>query len=566
MASKASKMPPNKKVSSPGKSLFWADQIARGTKEHCSKDPKLKAIVKKQGYLVYDEKTPSGKIHVGSGRGWIIHDAIAKAMRDSGMKGVFALSSDDIDPFDKMNNDLPKGYSKYLGIPFRDMPSPVKGYKSFADYYFMQCVEMFEDFGIEARIESTGEQYDRGVFNQSIKAVLNNAAKIQAIYQRIYGKYDASKLPFNPICGKCGKIGTTQAYEWDPEREVVKYRCLPDLVSWAKGCGHEGETSPYNGKGKLPWKIEWAAKWASKGVVCELAGKDHFTLGGSRTVSIAISDEIFDFPPPYPSTRTSTGSGYEFFNIGGRKMSTSKGQGIGFVDSVKFAPAKMIRYMLVRTRPKTALDFDPSKDNDIILLYDRYDTTEKVYFGKEKAEGHELQNQKRIYELSHVGRIPSKIPPQVPLTYAALGAQISSEPPKRFEMLKESGHLPPKASKEDIEYVKDRLSFAENWVSHFASDQHRISVNNSVPAPIKKKLSPAQKKALRSFASSLSKARTEKQITDACFDAAGENDLKPGRFFQAAYLALISKERGPRLAPFILALGRARVSKLLAKA
>ena len=46
---------------------------------------------KEKGYIVYDEKTPSGKIHIGSGRSWIIHDVIAKAMRNIGLKAKFIL-------------------------------------------------------------------------------------------------------------------------------------------------------------------------------------------------------------------------------------------------------------------------------------------------------------------------------------------------------------------------------------------------------------------------------------------------------------------------------------------
>ena len=46
----------------------WADQMALYIKERTEKDPELKKMVKEHGYIVYDEKTPSGEIHVGSGR------------------------------------------------------------------------------------------------------------------------------------------------------------------------------------------------------------------------------------------------------------------------------------------------------------------------------------------------------------------------------------------------------------------------------------------------------------------------------------------------------------------
>ncbi len=540
---------------------FWADQITQKVKDRCSKNPKLNEIVKEQGYLVYDEKTPSGNIHVGSARGWIIHDAIAKAMRDARMHGFFVLSSDDIDPLDKMNKDLPSSYKKYLGVPFRNIPSPVKGYDSFAAYYFALATEKFDEFGIDAQLESTSEQYDKGVFNRAIRIALDKANVIQHIYKKIYGRaVGVEKLPFNPICEKCGKIGTTNAYHWDKEKQVIKYRCEENFVPWAKGCGHEGEISPYNGTGKLPWKVEWAAKWISKGVVCELAGKDHFTEGGSRTVSIAISDQVYDFPPPYPSTRTEIGRGYEFFNVGGKKMSTSKGQGISFADVIKFAPAKMIRYLLIHTRPKAAIDFDPYKDNDIILLYDKYDITERVYFGKEKVSESDTLNQKRIYELSQTDLKPEHIPPQIPLTFAAMITQTTKDNKTAIEYLRKTGHIPDDASDEDLQHVVDRLEFAKSWVNTFASDQYKITLNEKASEI---KLTSEQKSALTEIISGLDKVKTEKELEYLIFESAKASRMQAREIFTLLYQMLISKERGPRLAPFILAIGKQHVKKLL---
>lgn len=545
------------------KSLFWADQIARMVLERCKKDPKLKAIVKKQGYLIYDEKTPSGKIHVGSGRGWIIHDAIAKAMRDAGMKGCFVLSSDDIDPLDRPTQGVPE---KYLGVPLRNIPSPVKGYKSYADYFFRQCTERFGEFGIETKLESTGGEYDRGTFNGAIKIALDNAEKIKQIYSRIYGRTASTeKLPFSPICEKCGKIGTTLAYDWDKKGQVVKYRCMPDLVSWAKGCGHEGETSPYNGKGKLPWKVEWAAKWFSKGVVCELAGKDHFTKGGSRDVAVAVSSQVFDYPPPYPSTRDSSGSGYEFFNMGGRKMSTSKGVGIGFAESGDMLPAKMIRYMLVSSRPGTAIDFDPARENDMILLYDRYDSTERVYFKKEAADEKEYMNQKRIYELSHLGGIPKTMGKQISFLHAVLLSQICKDRKKIMESLISTGQLDKNSGKEEIDYVMERVLSAGRWVERFGGDKYRIAVQESIPQAVRKMLSEKQLAALKELAKLLSKPIKEDVLYKSFFDIAKSHGLEPQEFFRAAYLVIIGKEQGPRLSALIMSADRKGVAGLLEK-
>ncbi len=50
--------------------MFWADELAS-------------ALSGSQ--VVNDSKTPSGTVHVGSLRGVVLHDAIARALRDHGL-------------------------------------------------------------------------------------------------------------------------------------------------------------------------------------------------------------------------------------------------------------------------------------------------------------------------------------------------------------------------------------------------------------------------------------------------------------------------------------------------
>jgi lysyl-tRNA synthetase, class I len=545
--------------------MHWADRIAHEVKERCEHDTQLKEIVAHQGFLIYDEKTPSGSIHIGSGRGWVIHDSIAKAMRNIGMKARFVLSSDDIDPFDRWNDDLPENFRGYLGMPFMNIPSPVKGYKSFADYYFSQCTDKFKEFGIVADLESTGQRYKDGSFNKAIKLALDNAEKIHAIYIKFYGKAPA-KLPFCPICEKCGKIGTTVAYEWDAKKEIVKYRCSPDFVDWAAGCGHEGECSPYNGSGKLPWKVEWPAKWFSLGVVVEYAGKDHFTKGGSRSIGIAISDEVYGYPPPYPSTGKDTGPGYEFLNVQGKKMSTSKGHGMGFSEVTNYVPAAILRYLLVATRPTAAIDFDPITRNDLILLYDRFDRTERIYFGKEEVSDHEKQKHASIYQFSHIGTIPKKMPPQVPFTLCAVTIQVALSVDKAIELLKQGGHLPEDIVDEELVLVKDRMIFAENWINNFAPEQYRFKLKESVDIETKQQLSAEQKSSLHEIVSLLKQKKLgEKELHNEFYEIAKRHAIEPKDLFRAAYLVLIGKEQGPRLASFLLTIGAERVANLFSK-
>jgi lysyl-tRNA synthetase, class I len=533
----------------------WADQIADDVIARVENDPLLKKIVAKNGFFVYDEKTPSGVIHIGSGRGWVIHDAIAKALRDKGKKGRFILSSDDMDPLDKPSKELTDEENKrYMGVPFRYIPSPFEGYSNFGEYYFRQCTDLFPEFGIEAELESTGEEYEKGTFNETIKTALDHADRIQKIYSDLYGEEvaAASKLPFNPRCPQCGRIATTIALEWDREKELLLFECRDGVVEWASGCGYKGWISPYNGNGKFPWKVEWAAKWPSKGVIIETAGKDHFTQGGSRTIACRIAKDVFNYPPPYPSDGYETGPGYEFFTVGGKKMSTSKGRGIGFAESVNFAPANMLRYLLIRTRPNAVIDFDPYGTNDIILLYERYDKTERIYFGKEDQGEKENEKQKRIYELSHIGPIPKRMPPQVPLSHAGMLMQTYDDEADIISHLKETGHVYEDVTKDELNYVTERLKFAKKWINEYAEEQYRFNLQTKVPEGLE--LSDKQKQALKMVAERLKKGKWSEQLLYDEFYKITKDELgiEPKEFFTAAYKVLLNKERGPKLAGFLL--------------
>lgn len=536
---------------------FWADYMADEIIARVNADPKLKELVEKNGYFCYDEKTPSGDIHIGSGRGWVIHDILAKALRSKGVDARFVLSSDDMDPFDKPIKGKPE-YDQYLGMPFRDIPSPVNGYKSWADYYFSKATKNFDQWGIEAQLESTGEQYINGTFNEAIKKILDNADKVKAIFEGIYDKpYD--KLPFNPICEKCKKIGTTVATNWDKETELLSYECRPDAVKWAKGCNHQGKISPYNGGGKLPWKLEWAAKWPSKGVIVELAGKDHFTKGGSRTVAIAVSSEVLNYPPPYPSTAKETGPGYEFFNLGGKKMSTSKGVGVSFADITQHIPANILRFIMVSYKPTSVIDFDPSRKNDLLLIYDRYDMTERVYYGKEESD--RKQQLTRIYEISHIGPISKEYPPHISLRHAAVVVQIAGD--DAIELLKSRKQVPQDLNAEQLRYLEERLEAAKKWLKEYAPEREKFAVQEHVNKDIE--LSVKQRTALKILNDVLTEEYTDQSLFDKFYEICEKVGIKNTDFFIGAYRVIIAKDRGPKLANFILTVGVGKVRQLLSE-
>ena len=77
------------------------------------------------------------------------------------------------------------------------------------------------------------------------------------------------------------------------------------------------------------------------------------------------------------------------------------------------------------------------------------------------------------------------------------------------------------------------------------------------------KLDDNQKKALKKVAELLEKDfKDDKELHDDMYSIIQECNLEPGDFFKAAYLVLVNKEKGPRLAHFILTIGKDKVKNL----
>src|SRR5262249_58842431 len=108
--------------------------------------------------------------------------------------------------------------------------------------------------------------------------------------------------------------------------------------------GYADRVSRCGGRAKLVWNVDGAARWGLVGATIEGCGKDLATAGGSRDRADAISRRVFDREPPLNVP-------YEFLNIGGKKMSTSKGQGAAAHRMADLFPPQILRVLLLLYRP-----------------------------------------------------------------------------------------------------------------------------------------------------------------------------------------------------------------------
>ncbi|HEY8846236.1 MAG TPA: lysine--tRNA ligase, partial [Candidatus Limnocylindrales bacterium] len=326
--------------------------------------------------VVNDSKTPSGTVHVGSLRGPVILDVITRALRSRGLETTLLYGIDDMDPMDAQALLTPDAVDHEMGRPLAHVPDQAgDGHASYARHHAQVFIDIFAGLGIHPdRYYWMSDIYPAGTMDGFIRTALDRAATVREIYRRVANvQHSDAWHPLSVVCENCGKIGTTIVTKWDGER--VFYECRADLVTWARGCGHSGWTSPFGGRAKLPWNLEWAAQWSLFGVTIEPSGKDLSTAGGSRDRSDAIAREVFEREPPLNVP-------YEFLNIAGKKMSTSKGRGAAAHTMAEVVPPEQLRFLFIRPRPNQVIEFEPEGSDAIPRLFDEFDRFAAATAGK----------------------------------------------------------------------------------------------------------------------------------------------------------------------------------------
>lgn len=466
--------------------MFWVDE-ALG---------KLKG----KGQHITDGKTPSGRIHVGSLRGVLIHDALFRALKEKGIEVIFSYLFDDFDPLDRVPAGLDEEvFGKYIGIPLSQVPSPDTTAENYGKFFANEFINVLSGLGVKPRILWQTKLHKDGTLDGAIKIALDNAKKIQDIYQKVSGskKREQRWLPFQPVCEKCGKVGTTKAIGWDGKE--VTYECLTDLVAWAKGCGYHGKVSPFGGTGKLPWKIYWPARWYALKTTIEGEGKDLASKGGARDVANHIAREVYKIIPPLDLP-------YEFFLFGGAKMNTSKGVGVAASNVVEILPLEIVRFLMLRSRPMQAINFDPTDPPTIPKLFDDYDK----------------ENPSNLIRFSDVVNL--------------------LQMPGKEQELEDSA-------------VKPRVRFAKIWLERFAPEEEKFTVKEEFPEAALH-LSALQKMFLAKVVEELGRDWEPEAFQKGLYQLAKNVNISSKDAFAALYLPLLGKDHGPKAAWLVLSLDR----------
>lgn len=514
--------------------IHWADQTAQ-------------RIIKqkdKKRYTVAAGITPSGTVHIGNFREMITVDLINRALKDLKKEVRFIYSWDDYDVFRKIPKNMPKQelLKKYLRKPIGDTPDTFDCHKSYAEHNEKEVEDVLTEVGIKPEFLYQSKKYSSCEYKDEIKFVLNNKEKIRTILD----KFRKELLPDNwyPLSVYCEKCNTdeTKVLDYDSNYNVT-YSCE---------CGFKGSVD-FSKKGivKLPWRVDWPMRWHHEKVDFEPGGKEHSTEGGSYSTAKLIVKELYDQEPPLYQK-------YDFIilkGVGG-KMSSSAGNVITLKDTLKVYEPEIIRYLFASTRPDA--EFAISFDLDVLKIYEDFDKCERIYYGKEKVDNKEKIKQKRIYELSSVEKPSKKTPTQFSFRHLCNVVQIYEN-----DFVKIKDHYKIK-DKNDFKRLKTRAKCVSNWIKKYAPDAMKFHIQKEVKTKLEKKEKQAIKKLIH-YLESKDKVE-EKLLYEEFYNIARSSDLEPKEFFKACYKILINKERGPKLAGFILTLGKERVLEILKKA
>jgi len=485
----------------------------------------------------------SGIPHIGNLSDAIRSYAVTVALQAQNYRSELIAFADDKDGLRKVPPGMPptwkKSLTKYLGYPVTSIPDPDKCHRSFGEHATSLMLEAFDKCGVKYTFMSATDVYERGLLNDQIKTILLNAKRVGEIIKEEVGqeKFEEA-FPYFAICGNCGRIYTTKAYEYLPKEDKILYACegMEIKGQMFQGCGHKGEADTTKAEGKLVWKVEFAARWKALDIRFEAYGKD---IADSVRVNDRICQEILEWPPPYHAQ-------YELFLAkGGKRLSKSAGLVLTAQDWFRYgSPQSLILLMLKRfvgARSVSVLD-TPQYMNE-------FDELEEIYFGKKTvADEKEHAKLTGLYKYCWWLRPPKKPTIHVPynlLAYLVKVAPKGSETEYITQKLREYGYMDEKEAPSNL---KERIEYAMNWNRDFMEIRETTV-----------KLSAQERKAIEELTQALQTETEAGQIQSVIFSIARKSDIQPGQFFKTLYTILLGTASGPRLGPYIVAMGRQNV-------
>ena len=490
--------------------------------------------------------SPSGVVHIGNFREIISVDLVVRALRDHGQETRFIYSWDDFDVFRKVPKNMPNQelLAEHLRRPITEVPDPHSEAESYARHNELVLENVLPRVGVEPEYLYQAAKYKAGEYAEGIR----RAMKHRDLIRRLLNEHRTEPLPDEwwpvSVFSHFSHTDRTTVVEWDGEWALT-YRC--DETGQQETVDLRTADNV-----KLLWRIDWPMRWSVEQVDFEPAGKDHHSAGGSFDTARAIAKEVYGLDAPVT---------FKYDNVGikgrGGKISSSSGDVISLADVLEVYQPEIARYLFAGTRPNA--EFAISFDLDVIKIYEDYDRCERIYYGAEEVSEKRAAKERRTYKLSQLPAAAATIRPDDPVplqlpfrtlcNFLMITAGDLDVALDRFPDFDRTRH------EELVPRFRRRAECAWNWITSFAPEDFRFELKGAGAEPAA--LSESERAAivaLRDEFVSRASEHDERSLAEAIYQTADDAGVDRGRFFVIMYQALIGKERGPRLAGFMLTL------------
>jgi lysyl-tRNA synthetase class 1 len=469
------------------------------------------------------------------------------ALETQGRKAEFIAFSDDMDGLRKVPAGMPDSLKKYLGHPVSAIPDPYNCHDSYSTHMNSLLRQAMDKCGVEYVFHSGTEDYRKGLFVEQIRKILSAADLVGKIVKEEIGQEKYTEiLPYFPVCGSCGRIYTTRSLEFEPQTDKVSYACEGGTEikgQTLEGCGYKGDVDIKDGRGKIPWKGEFAARWDALKINFEAYGKD---LLESVRVNDRVCEEILGYPPPFHVR-------YEFFlDKSGKKVSKSRS-----VDVItpqvwfKYAPpASLNLLMFKRITGARSLGVE-----DIPIYVNELNQLEEAYFSFRKVpDEKELAKLKGLFEYTYSLKPPATARQHAPynlLVYLVTVAPTEKRKDYVEAKLIEYGYLKDGMTAD----IEQEMNYALAWAKDSQEiPETKIAITNP------------QRLAVEDLIAIVRDETDERVLQNQIFNLAKKYSLESPDFFKLLYMILLGSPRGPRLGPYIKAMGSENVARALERA
>ena len=516
---------------------MWAYEIAEKI---------IKERPNEEVYTIASGVSPSGFVHIGNFREIVTPYFVAKALSNLGKKVRFILSFDEYDRFRKVPGNIPAEYSKYIGMPYVDIPSPFSENETYAQFFEKRFLGELNKVGIEVECIYQAKEYRSGRYANKVKLAMDKRKEIFDIIDS-FRTQDAEEgerdnfFPMSVYCENCKKE-TKNILSYNEETADVEYECE---------CGHKHTINLFKDFCyKLQWKVDWPMRWQEENVVFESGGMDHSTVNGSHDVAERISREIYGFTPPVYEP-------YNFIGIkgGGAKMSSSTGNVLTLTDLLSVYDKHLILWFYAKYKPMQ--NFNIAFDNDVIRYYSEFDR-----FVKALVEGKIDAGNKEILTFTSVADDYTNYPN---FSYLATFLPIVNFNEDLLSKLMEKENIDTTSS-----YYNERLTRAKYWVENYGKE-YQVNLLENKNEEYFNTLTEEEKSWIVKTLEILEKDfSTSDELQTEIYGVvkyltADPQELKKyqKRFFEILYNLLLGKSQGPKLGIFLLAIDNAKLTNLL---